>query len=141
MPCNCGKTTKCVTQRCECNAEDEYCTSKCGCGLNCCENLKSATSIDASEDSDDDRPIIPKSQKTFKKSNILPSDNDSDDQNEFISVTIRELRMPVTNKREDVLKYRKGKDIYTQKKESEIENPHVDHIIEDQIMAHAMHGF
>jgi hypothetical protein len=98
------------------------------------ENYK-LTSVINTEDSDDDKPTKPNSRKAFQNSNIS-----YDGGSEQISETTRALRMPVTNKREEVLRYRKGKDIYTQKKESEIENPHVDHIIEDQIMAHAMHG-
>jgi hypothetical protein len=76
----------------------------------------------------------------FQKSNILTSDNDSDNENDLISETTRKLRIPVTNKREQVLKYRNGRDLYTNKTISEIENPHVDHIVENQIISHALHN-
>ena len=48
MPCHCGKTTKCITNRCDCRKNARSCSLDCKCGLKCCQNGVATSNLKAS---------------------------------------------------------------------------------------------
>lgn len=144
MPCSCGTRTKCVTKKCECQRLKKTCIKDCKCGLKVCENLnKSNTQIAnkiissslLSEGYDSEENSLVTIPALLNYATLIENEKAKG-----ISETTKKLRISVDKQKTNVLKFRNGIDLYTYKKEYEIENPHVDHIIENQIMSHAIHS-
>lgn len=147
MSCSCSSKIKCLTNKCECKNNSINCTKNCTCSLNYCQNGRK---IDFNE-----RVIqlnipqeayinktksIPCIVKPFQieNSNTKTASNLINDEIEELSHQIKEqINNKISDKRNIVLEYRDGFDIYTNKSKIDIVDPHVDHIIEKQMIAYA----
>jgi len=117
MACKCGIKSGCKTRRCACKKNGKKCDSTCDCNSFNCEN----------------REVI----KIYSSSNRAYNQNPVD-LLDLSSGLTRKIRLSgVSKKRNEVIEYRNGCDIYTDNDAKEYINPHVDHIIEDQILGHA----
>ena len=113
--CNCEKS-KCATNQCGCKKNDKLCDDECGCS-NCQNRSDSNPNNDENDENDE--------QEAYS------------DINDLASIITKKVRIPVSNKREKVFEFRNNKDLYTNKDKSEVEDPEVDHIVEDQIVGRA----
>lgn len=151
MSCSCSKD-KCRSKRCKCLKNGLSCSGNCEC--NDCENRAMRSSLVTEEVNTTNckcqsgcatNHCVCKKNKNFcedycscKNCENQRYRMDIDEGiNEIASKLSEVLRVQVANKRDDVFQFRKNIDIYTSKSKNEIENPQVDHIIEDQMVAHA----
>ncbi len=89
---------------------------------------------------------IPKEKSKTHKVNLTTANYSDEEEektyglnfNDLASVITQSLRVPVTKKKDSVFSRRNNKDIYTNSKKDEVTNPQVDHIVEDQILGHAV---
>lgn len=126
--CNCT-SSNCADYRCGCKKSNNVCSNMCNCGKNCKNKV----------------------QKVFL--------NEKDGQNEFrvkssisnrsnntIDVSINDIASEITKSirknnlssiRDNVFEFRDNIDFYSGIHKKKITDPHVDHVIEDQILGHA----
>lgn len=148
ISCSCAKD-KCRNNRCICVKNNIACGSHCNC--NDCENKNKQKSVLELNETKckclsgcSTNHCICKKNKNFcidcncNKCVNQPNRMELDqDVNEIASKLSELLRIGVADKRDDVFHFRNDIDIYTLKTKNEVENPQVDHIIEDQMVGHA----
>jgi hypothetical protein len=108
---DCGPSSQCKTKKCKCKEKNLDCKpncQSCKCNINKCSNNKN----------------------NENKNEILSK-------NDMAALITKEIRLSVTNKKDQVFSFRNNLDIYTNKEKDQILNPQVDHIVEDQIVGHA----
>ena len=143
--CKKCEKTNCSNNNCPCRRESKLCSNKCG-----CSNCENRDDVDSSDDeSDDEEAYRPKTSKLYgkypykktpvNKTSKVESDEGIvfSDTNQLAGVITGEIRLQVAHKKERVFEFRNNRDLYTNKKKNDVENPQVDHIVEDQIVGHA----
>ena len=151
--CQC-KTSKCKSSRCSCASLNKQCSKECKC-INC-ENTNQSELFPEHDEkyirkfecrnnkfSDKNSMCIKNSKYCSSECNcsskcLNQSSNElTGDLNELASSISQKIRVPVTNKKDVVFEFRNNIDLYTRVPKADVENPQVDHIIEDQLVGHA----
>lgn len=141
--CECSSRSRCITERCECRASKAICDpSICDCSESICENKIKKSKIQSSSSIiNSNKNLIDLENSTVNDLKIKNLKNESesseDDFFKFSSELKNSIETQVTHKRDTVIEYRQGKDLYTGDDARKLDNPEVDHIIETQILAHS----
>jgi hypothetical protein len=128
--CNCT-SSNCADNRCGCKKSNNICNKACNCSRNC-KNKNSSILHKSESDSEED--IKNKSSAVSKA-------------NGKIDLSIIDIASEITNGiksnkslssiRDDVFEFRDNIDVYSGVHKNKVTEPHVDHVIECQILGHA----
>ncbi len=148
LKCNCQKGKCKSNTNCGCIKSNKRCNQKCSCTN--CENINSSKlNVDLNGDEEFEFKKTKNKLSQTRYSNLekaCSSKNENQsvsgpeliaDLNDLASYISQKIRVPVTNKKDVVFEFRSNIDLYTRIPKEDVENPQVDHIIEDQLVGHA----